>query len=68
MYFRNGIDSQPNICFSGPNIDLYYEMNNTGRCFEEINFEGDFGTAILGNYYQAYEQKNHLYTPLRALL
>ena len=57
MYFRNGIDSQPNICFSGPNIDLYYEINNTGRCFEEINFEGGFGTAILGNYYPAYEQK-----------
>jgi len=68
MYFRNGIDSQPSICFSEPHIDLYYEINNTGRCFEEINFEGDFGTAILGNYYQAYEQKNHLYTPLRALL
>ena len=57
MYFRNGIDSQPSICFSEPHIDSYYEIKNTGRCFEEVNFEGGFGTAILGNYYQAYEQK-----------
>ena len=47
MYFRNEIDSQPSICFSEPHIYLYYKINNTGRCFEEINFEGGFETAIL---------------------
>ena len=62
MDFRDGLDIRPKIVFSGTHIDAHYEMNITGKCFEEIYVEDDFETAIRGNYYQVYAQKKISYT------
>ncbi len=62
MYFRDGVDNRPKLIFSGTHIDQHYEMNITGKSFEEMYKEEDFERAIRGNYYQVYLQKRASYT------